>query len=191
MSDVKPPIRVLCVDDHRIVLEAIARLIDEEPDIETVGMAVSGREAVALFRALRPHVTLMDLQLPDLSGVDAIRMIRQVDPEALIIVLTMYQGDEDIYRAFQAGAATYLLKDILADELVGAIREVHSGKRPIGAKVEARLIERSAREALTRRERDHRTYLTGTTKQGDRRVTWYQRRNGQSSREEHSRQARS
>jgi DNA-binding NarL/FixJ family response regulator len=152
MSDVKPPIRVLCVDDHRIVLEAIARLIDEEPDIETVGMAVGGREAVAQFRALRPHVTLMDLQLPDVSGVDAIRMIRQVDSEALIIVLTMYQGDEDIYRAFQAGAATYLLKDILADELVGAIREVHAGKRPIGPKVEARLIERSAREALTRRE---------------------------------------
>jgi two-component system, NarL family, response regulator len=152
MPDQRPAIRVLCVDDHRVVLEAIARLIEDEPDIETVGRAVTGGEAVELFRAQRPDVTLMDLQLPDMSGVDAIRMIRHVDPEARIIVLTMYQGDEDIYRAFQAGIATYLLKDILADELVLAIRDVHAGRRPIGPKVEARLIERSAHETLTKRE---------------------------------------
>jgi len=146
------PIRVLCVDDHRVVLKAIAGLIDQEQDIQTVGMAATGFNATELFRAQRPDVTLMDLRLPDMSGVDAILAIRRIDPEARIIVLTMYEGDEDIHRAFQAGAATYLLKDILADELVVAIREVHAGKRPIGPSVEARLVERSAWEPLTRRE---------------------------------------
>ena len=107
---VKAHIRVLCVDDHRIVREGIGLIIDRQPDMVVVGSAATGEEAVLLFMRERPDVTLMDLQLPTLSGLDAIRAIRREDAEARIIVLTMYQGDEDIHRALSAGATTYLLK---------------------------------------------------------------------------------
>ncbi len=99
---------MLCVDDHRIVREGIGLIIDREPDMKVVGSAATGEEAVALFARERPDVTLMDLQLPTMSGLDAIHAIRREDPDARIIVLTMYQGDEDIHRALAAGAATYL-----------------------------------------------------------------------------------
>lgn len=120
--------------------------------MEVVGSASSGEESVDLFGRLRPDVTLMDLQLGSMSGVQAIRSIRRLVPAARIVVLTMYQGDEDIYRALEAGAATYLLKDTLSDDLVRVVREVHAGEHPVTANVEARLAERAAGPTLTPRE---------------------------------------
>jgi two-component system, NarL family, response regulator len=145
-------IRVLCVDDHRIVREGIALIINREPDMVVVDCASSGPDAVALFNRHRPDVTLMDLQLGKMSGLDAIRTICREHEDARIIVLTMYEGDEDIYRALQAGAATYLLKDTLADDLIHIVREVHAGKRPLSAEVRARLDEHTAYQPLTARE---------------------------------------
>jgi DNA-binding NarL/FixJ family response regulator len=145
-------IRVLCVDDHRIVREGVALIIDREPDMQVVGSAATGEEAVALFKRVRPDITLMDLQLPSMSGLQAIHAIRRRHCDARIIVLTMYQGDEDVYRALKAGAATYLLKDTLSDDLIRIVREVHAGERPIAAQVKARLDERAAHPTLTARE---------------------------------------
>jgi DNA-binding NarL/FixJ family response regulator len=152
MSDGRSRISVLCVDDHRLVLDGLALIIGGQPDLEIVGSATSGQEGISLFRSFRPDVTLMDLQLPDMSGVEAIHAIRAEDPKARIIVVTMYQGDEDMFRALRAGAATYLLKDTVASELIGVIRDVHAGHRPITADVQARLAERSEKQALTKRE---------------------------------------
>jgi DNA-binding NarL/FixJ family response regulator len=147
-----PSIRVLCVDDHRIVREGIGLIIARQPDMEVVGSAATGEEAVALFKRERPDVTLLDLQLPTLSGLEAIQAIRREDADARIIVLTMYQGDEDIHRALTAGATTYLLKDTLSDDLIRFVREVHAGRRPIRADVKARLDERALQPTLTPRE---------------------------------------
>jgi RNA polymerase sigma factor (sigma-70 family) len=149
---VKPRIRVLCVDDHRIVREGIGLIIARQADMEVVGSAATGEEAVLLFTRERPDVTLMDLQLPTMSGLEAIRSIRREDAEARIIVLTMYQGDEDIHRALSAGATTYLLKDTLSDDLIRCVREVHAGRSPIRADVKARLDERAGQPTLTPRE---------------------------------------
>ena len=135
LSTAKKKIRVLCVDDHSIVREGIALIINRQPDMEVVASAASGEESVELFRRFRPDVTLMDLRLQGLSGTDAIVAIRRVDGNARIVVLTMFDGDEDIHRALQAGAATYLLKDTLSDDLIRVVREVHSGKRPVRADV--------------------------------------------------------
>lgn len=133
--------------------EGIGLIINRQPDMQVVGSASSGEEAIELFRNLRPDVTLMDLQLGGMSGVDAIRAIREGDATARIVVLTMYQGDEDIYRALEAGATTYLLKDTLSDDLIRVIREVHAGRQPaVSADIEARLAERAARPTLTPRE---------------------------------------
>jgi DNA-binding NarL/FixJ family response regulator len=148
----EPRIRVLCVDDHWIVREGIALVIASQPDMEVVGAAATGEEAVLLFKQHRPDVTLMDLRLRTMSGLEAIQAIRREQPDARIIVLTMYQGDEDIHRALAAGAATYLLKESLSDDLIPIVRDVHAGGRPIGAEVKARLDERAAQPTLTSRE---------------------------------------
>jgi two-component system NarL family response regulator len=148
----EPRIRILCVDDHQIVREGIELIINRQPDMEVVASATSGEEAIELFRRHRPDVTLMDIQLGRMNGVEAIRQIRRHAPAARIIVLTIYQGDEDIFRALQAGAATYLLKDTLSDDLIRVVREVYAGKRALGADVEARLAERAANPTLTPRE---------------------------------------
>jgi two-component system NarL family response regulator len=148
----RPRIRVLCVDDHRIVREGIALIISREPDMDVVGLAASGEEAVLLFGRQRPDLTLMDLRLGAMSGLEAIHVIRRQEPTARIIVLTMYQGDEDVYRALAAGAATYLLKETLPDDLIRVMREVHRGGHPLGANVKARLDERAAQPTLTPRE---------------------------------------
>lgn len=146
-------IRVLCVDDHRIVRDGIALIIERERDMEVVGLAASGEEAVELFRRRRPDVTLMDLQLGAMSGVQAIRLIRGEAPQARIVALTMYRGDEDIYRALEAGASAYLLKDTLSDDLIRVVRDVHAGENPdLTAEVRTRLAERAARPTLTARE---------------------------------------
>jgi DNA-binding NarL/FixJ family response regulator len=145
-------IRVLCVDDHRIVREGIALILAREPDIEVVASAANADEAVAEFKRHQPDVTLMDLRLGDRNGIDAIKEIRRDYPNARIVVLTMYQGDEDIHRALSAGAATYLLKDSLTDDLIRVVREVHAGGHPIGPDVRARLDQRAAQPTLTPRE---------------------------------------
>ncbi len=147
-----PTIRVLIVDDHRIVREGLTTIVQREPDIEVVGSAASGEEAVAAFARDRPDIVLMDLQLPGMSGVEAIREIRRLDRNAHVVVLTMYGGDEDIYRALEVGATTYLLKDSLSDDLVRMVREVHAGGRPMPPDVKARLDDRATRPTLTQRE---------------------------------------
>lgn len=145
-------IRVLCVDDHRVMLEGLALLIGRQPDMQVVASATNGDQAVVQYLSIRPDVTLMDLQLPGTNGLEAIRQIRRADSEARIVVLTMYQGDEDVYRALEAGAATYLLKDALSDELVNVIRQVHHGDRPRTPEVEAQLESRRQQPVLTPRE---------------------------------------
>ena len=145
-------IRLLCVDDHSIVREGIALILRQQPDMAVVASAATGDEALTLFQRHRPDITLMDLRLRGSSGTEAIAAIRGVAPEARIIVLTMYDGDEDIYRALHAGAITYLLKDTLSDDLIRVVREVHSGHRPQRPDVEARLAERLTHPTLTNRE---------------------------------------
>ena len=145
-------IRVMCVDDHRVMLDGLALLIGRQPDMEVVASATNVDQAVAEFMRVHPDITLMDLQLPGLNGVEGIKQIRSVAPDARIVVLTMYQGDEDIYRSLEAGAATYLLKDSLSDELVTVIRQVHEGNKPVPAAVEAQLESRRHQQPLTPRE---------------------------------------
>jgi two-component system NarL family response regulator len=145
-------IRVLCVEDHGLVLEGIVWMIGREPDLEVVGTATTGEQAIECYQRQQPDVTLMDLQLPGISGLDAIRAIRAGNPKARIIVLTMYQGDENIHRALQAGATTYLLKDALSQELIRVVREVHGGGRPIPPNIAALLEMRATRPRLTDRE---------------------------------------
>ncbi|HVZ22239.1 MAG TPA: response regulator transcription factor [Vicinamibacterales bacterium] len=143
---------MLCVDDHRIVREGIALILSREPDFEVVARAASGEEAVAMFARHRPDITLMDLRLKAMSGLDAICEIRKHDPNARIIVLTMYVGDEDIHQALAAGATTYLLKEALPDELVRTVRDVYAGEHPLQDDVRAKLDERAGQPALTPRE---------------------------------------
>ena len=146
------PIRVMCVDDHALIRDALTLMVDLQQDMRMVATAGSGEQAFECFQQHHPDVTLMDLQLPTMSGLDAIRAIRREDPEARIVVLTMYEGDEDIYRAIEAGAITYLLKDTLADDLIRIVREVHAGARPMSADVAQRLAGRDEQGTLTRRE---------------------------------------
>jgi two-component system NarL family response regulator len=152
-TEARRSIRVLCVDDHRIVREGLSMLIGRQSDMEVVGLAGSGEEAVSLFSRLRPDVTLMDLQLGRMSGVDAISAIRRIDGQARVVVLTMFHGDEDIFRALEAGARTYVLKDTAFADLVHAVRQVHEGRQPaMSPEVKAQLASRATRPALTRRE---------------------------------------
>jgi two-component system NarL family response regulator len=145
-------IRVLCVDDHRLVREGLGLILAREQDMEVVGAAATAEEAVDTFSRTRPDITLMDLQLGRMSGVDAIRAIRALDPGARIIVVTMYHGDEDIYRAMQAGAVTYVVKNTLADDLVRVVRDVSSGLRPLSDDVRETLRLRALNPTLTSRE---------------------------------------
>jgi len=146
------PIRVLCVDDHRLMREGIVRIVSLQPDIVVVAEARTGQEAVEQFLKHRPDVTLMDLQLPVMNGLQAIRAIKKADANARVVVLTMYQGDEDIYRALQAGAAAYLLKDSVPDDLIRVIRDVHVGNQTISDDVATKLAARANQPALTERE---------------------------------------
>ena len=145
-------IRLMIVDDHPIVREGLAAIIHKQPDMAVAAEAADGRRAVELFREHRPDVSLMDLRLPEMSGVQAITAIRKEFPAARIIVLTTYDGDEDIYRALQAGAQGYLLKGMSRDELLEAIRAVHSGLRRIPSPVATKLAERMGGSDLTARE---------------------------------------
>lgn len=151
MSDTD--IRVLIADDHPVVRSGLAMIIQYATGVEVVAEASTGTEAVELFRQHQPDVVLMDLKMPEMGGVDAIATIRQEFPQSRIIVLTTYDGDEDIYRGLSAGARGYLLKNVTRHELVEAIQRVHAGQKYIPAEVGARLSERMNSPQLTERER--------------------------------------
>ena len=145
-------IRILAVDDHPLLSEGIAAMVLNQRDMLLVGEARSGQEAVVRFRECRPDVTLMDLRLPDMSGIDAMIAIRSEFPEARIIILTTFAGDVEIQRALQAGARAYILKSMPPKEIVEVIRQVHAGKKRIPAEIAAHLAEHYSDEALTERE---------------------------------------
>lgn len=147
-------IRVLTVDDHALLRRGIAALIRAEPDMELVAEATNGKEAIAEFRKHRPDVTLMDLQMPEMGGIECIIAIRSDFPDARIIVLTTYPGDVQIVRALKAGARGYLLKGQVDQELPDAIRAVHAGKKRIPAEIAAELAEHTAEDDLSPREID-------------------------------------
>jgi DNA-binding NarL/FixJ family response regulator len=147
-----PTIRVLIAEDHTVVRDGLVSIINQQSDMHIVGEAGNGRQVVDLWRQHRPDVTLMDLRMPELDGVSSIYEIRAIDPGARIIVLTTYDGDEDIYRGMRAGAKSYLLKDVRREELFQCIREVHAGRTFLPPAVAAKLAERLPAEELTPRE---------------------------------------
>jgi DNA-binding NarL/FixJ family response regulator len=149
MSSDEAPIRILTVDDHRLIRQGIAGLVAVESDMRVVAEAANGREALQQFRAHRPDITLMDLQMPEMNGLDAISAIRGEYPEARIIVLTTYSGDVQALRALRAGARAYLLKDALDKELLDAIRAVHAGRKAVSPEVSFQLAEHATDDALT------------------------------------------
>jgi DNA-binding NarL/FixJ family response regulator len=149
MSADPKSIRILAVDDHPLVRQGITGLVAVQSDMTLVGEASNGRDAIQQFRAHRPDVTLMDLQMPEMSGIDAIIAIRNEFPEARIIVLTTYTGDVQILRALKAGARAYLLKNLLHKELLETIRAVHTGKKTLSSEASFELAEHATDDALT------------------------------------------
>jgi DNA-binding NarL/FixJ family response regulator len=145
-------IRVLLAEDHVVVRNGLAAIINQEKDLEVVAEAGEGGEAVELWKKHRPDITLMDLRMPGLSGANAIYEIHEMNPEVRIIVLTTFDGDEDIYRAIRAGAKAYLLKDVKREELFHCIREVHAGRTVIPPAIAAKLAGHQSVEQLTPRE---------------------------------------
>ena len=157
----QPRIRVLCVDDHPVVREGLTRRIAIERDMTVVGTAATGEEALKVFEAHQPDITLMDLNLPGMGGLETIVALQRRFPLARIIVLTMYDGDEDIHRALLAGAAAYVLKTTVSDELIDVIRQVHEGARPMSSDVAAQLSARSIAPKVTPREKQVLQLMAG------------------------------
>lgn len=145
-------IRVFSVDDHPLLREGIAALVNSQPDMELIAQASTGAEAVQVFKQHEPDVTLLDLRLPDMSGIDTLIAIRTEFPEARIIMLTTFEGDVEIQRALQAGARGYLLKNMPPSELLDVIRQVHAGKKRIPPEIASQLAEHLSDETLTERE---------------------------------------
>ncbi|AGY60702.1 response regulator [Gloeobacter kilaueensis] len=145
-------IRILLADDHPVVRQGLAAVISRQPGMAVVGEASNGHEAIALFRRYLPAVTLMDLRMPDMDGVEALVAIRTEFPDSRIIVLTTFDTDEDVYRGLRAGAMAYLLKDAPTEELIEAIRAVHAGQKRIPQQIAARLTSRLNNPELTARE---------------------------------------
>jgi two-component system NarL family response regulator len=154
-------IRILIADDHPFFLDGLTANLEAEPDMSVVARAADGRQAVELCREHAPDVVLIDLRMPVMNGVEAIREIVVCSPASRIIVLTTYDGDEDIHRALKAGAKSYLLKDVFREELLAAIREVYGGRRHIPAQVAGRLAERAFADELTEREREVLRLIAG------------------------------
>jgi len=160
-------IRILCVDDHPLVHEGIATVIRNQPDMTLIAEAFSGREALQKFREHQPDLTLLDLRLPDMSGIDTMSAIRTEFPDARIIILTTFEGDVEIQRALAAGARAYMLKSMPPKELVEVIRKVHAGKKAIPIQIAAQLAEHYADEALTDREIDVLRHIAGGNRNRD------------------------
>jgi len=152
LNRAKKAIRVLVADDHTVVRDGLVAIIKQEKDMDVVAETGDGRKAVELWKKHRPDVTLMDLRMPELDGVNAIYEIRAAEPNARVIVLTTFDGDEDIYRGMRAGAKSYLLKDVRREELFQCIREVHAGRTFVPAAIAAKLAERLPGEELSPRE---------------------------------------
>ena len=150
--EVAAPIRVMVVDDHPLLREGIAAVLEQQPDMQLVAEATDGREAIEFFRALRPDVTLMDLQMPNLHGIDTIAEIRKEFPSARIVVLTTYHGDVQALRAFKAGASGYLLKNLMRKELIETIQHVHAGGKRIPPEIATEIAEHALADALSPRE---------------------------------------
>jgi len=149
MSSESSPIRILSVDDHPLIRQGIAGLLAVQADMKLIAEAANGREAIQQFRLHRPDITLMDLQMPEMSGLDAIMAIRGEFPEARVVVLTTYVGDVQVLRALKAGARAYLLKTSLHKELMETIRAVHAGKKSLSAEASFQLAEHVTDDALT------------------------------------------
>ena len=149
MSTDSNPIRILAVDDHPLLRQGIVGLIADQPDMTMVGQASNGREAIQQFRTQHPDVTLMDIQMPEMNGLDALISIRNEFPEARVIMLTTYSGDVQVLRALKAGARAYLLKNSLHKELLETIRAVHAGKKSLSAEASFQLAEHATDDALT------------------------------------------
>jgi two-component system NarL family response regulator len=152
MPPVERPVRVMVIDDHALVRRGIVALLAMRPEVEVIGEAGDGATAIELYQRLRPDVTLMDLRMPTLSGVEAITRLRGEAPDSRFVVLTTYDGDEDVYRALQAGAQGYVLKGAEPDELVETILAVHAGERRIPAALASRVFARLGAPELTERE---------------------------------------